>query len=176
MAVRSTELKNSAVATQRKGLDWPLLLGKVGVWLAIASFGGIFWAINGGFSVIGLEVVATSFNHAGRLFWAAMASVTFPVPVRVTGLPQTQPLFPWLGVIAASLLQVCAIYLKLRGRDIPHWMLVAAVLLSIYDMATTFFGLGTVVRIAQAGPVVQGGLAAILTFIVELTVSFMLRR
>ena len=77
---------------------------------------------------------------------------------------------------AASLLQVCAIYLKLRGRDIPPWMLVAAVLLSIYDMATTFFGLGTVGWIAQAGLLVQGGLAVILTFIVELTVSCMLRR
>ena len=176
MSIRSVELKNSAVTAQRRRLDWPLLLGKVGVWLAIACFGGIFWAINGGFSVIGLQVVATSFNHAGRLFWAAMASVTFPVPVSVVGLPSTQPLIPWLGVIAASLLQVCTIYLKLRGRDIPHWMLLAAVLLSIYDLATTFFGLGTVTWIAQAGLVVQAGLAFILTFIVELTVSFMLRR
>ena len=176
MSVRSVEIKNSAVAAARKRLDWPLTLGKIGVWLAIASFGGIFWAINGGFSVIGLEVIASSFNHAGRLFWAAMASVTFPVPVSVPGLPQTQPLLPWVGVIAASLLQVCAIYLKLRGRDIPPWMLLAALLLSIYDMATTFFGLGTVVWIAQAGVLVQGCLAAILTFIVELTVSFMLRR
>src|SRR5437764_4728514 len=148
MPVRSVELKNSALAAQRMLPDWPLALGKVGVCLAIASFGVIFWAINGGFSVIGLEVVATSFNHAGRLFWAAIASVTFPVPVSVPGLPSTQPLFPWLGVIAASLLQVCVIYLKLRGRDIPPWMLLAAVLLSIYDMATTFFGLGTVGWIA----------------------------
>src|SRR5436853_7135632 len=123
MSVRSVEIKNSAVAAQRKGLDWPLLLGKIGVWLAIASFGGIFWALNGGFSVIGLEVVATSFNHAGRLFWGLVASLTFPVPVRVVGLPATQPLLPWLGVIAASLLQVCAGYLKLRGRDIPLWLL-----------------------------------------------------
>jgi hypothetical protein len=176
MSVRSVELKNSAVAAARRRLDWPLLLGKIGVWLAIASFGGIFWAINGGFSVLGLEVVATSFNHAGRLFWAAMTSLTFPVPVRVAGLPTTQPLLPWLGVIAASLLQVCVGYLKLRGRDIPPWMLLAALLLSGYDMATTFFGLGTVGWIARAGVLVQGGLAAILTFIVELTVSFMLRR
>ena len=65
MSIRSVELKNSAVAAARKRLDWPLLLGKIGVWLALASFGGIFWAINGGFSVIGLEVLATSFNHAG---------------------------------------------------------------------------------------------------------------
>src|SRR5215216_2105499 len=139
MSVRSVEIKNSVSAAQRKRLDWPLLLGKIGVWLAIVSFGGIFWAINGGFSVIGLEVVATSFNHAGRLFWAAMASITFPVPVSVVGLPSTQPLFPWLGVIAASLLQVCVIYLKLRGRSIPLWMLSAAGILSIYNAATTFF-------------------------------------
>ena len=94
-------------------------------------------------------------------------------------LPMVTNIAPWLTVAAAAglvLLQVCAIYLKLRGRDIPPWMLLAAVLLSIYDMATTFFGLGTVEWIAQAGVLVQGGLAVILTFIVELTVSFMLRR
>lgn len=176
MSVRSVEIKSGAAAAQRKRLDWPLLLGKVGVWLAIISFGGIFWAINGGFSVLGLEVVATSFNHAGKLFWAAMAAITVPVPVSVPGLPSTQPLIPWLGVIAASLLQVCVGYLKLRGRDIPLWLLLATVLLSGYDMATTFFGLGTVAWIAQAGVVLQGVLAFILTFIVELTVSFMLRR
>lgn len=176
MPVQSVDMKNGQSVTQRKRVDWPLLLGKAGVWLAVVAFGGVFWAVNGGFSVIGLEVVASSFNAAGRLFWAAMASITFAVPVSVPGLPASQPLIPWLGVIAASLLQVCVIYLKLRGRDVPMWMMVAAILLSIYDMGTTFFGLGTVAWIARAGFVLQGFLSFILTFIVELTVSFMLRR
>lgn len=176
MPVQSVEMKSKQTIAQRTRIDWPLLLGKIGVWLAIASFGGIFWAINGGFSVLGLEVVATSFNHAGRLFWGVVALFTFTIPVQLPGLPNTQPIIPWLGVIAASLLQVCAIYLKLRGRDMPVWMLLAAVLLSVYDMATTFFGLGTVTWIAHAGFAVQGVLAFILTFVVELTVSFMLRR
>lgn len=176
MSVRSVEMKNGQPARQRLRLDWPILLGKGGVWLAIAAFGGVFWAINGGFSVIGLEVLASSFNTAGRLFWAALASITFPVPVQVSGLPQTQPLLPWVGVLAASLLQICVIYLKLRGRAIPVWMLVAAGVLSLYDLGTTFFGLGTVAWIARAGYILQGILAFILTFILELTVSFMIPR
>jgi divalent metal cation (Fe/Co/Zn/Cd) transporter len=175
MSVRSVEMKNGR-ATRWTRPDWPVLLALGGVWLAITAFGGVFWAINGGFSVLGLEVVATSFNTAGRLCWAALASITFPVPVHVPGLPQTQPLLPWLGVLAASLLQVCVLYLKLRGRDVPLWMLVAAVLLSLYDLGTTFFGLGTVAWIARAGYILQGLLAVILTFIFEVTVSFMLRR
>lgn len=156
--------------------DWTLLMGKLGVVLAIISFGGVFWAINGGFSVLGLEVLATSFNAAGRLFWIAMASFTFRVPIVVPGLPSDQPLIPWLGVVAASLLQVVVLYRKLKGLAIPRWLWVAAIVVSGYDLVTTFFGLGTVAWLVAAGPVVQGVVAIILTFIVEGSVSVILRR
>lgn len=156
--------------------DWPMLIAKGGVWLAVASFGGVFWAINGGFSVLGLGVVASSFNESGRLFWAALSAITFPVPVSVPGLPTAQPLIPWLGVIAASLLQIITVYMILKGRRIPPWLMIATGLLSLYDLGTTWFGLGTVAWIEQAGVVIQSLIAIVLTFIVEASVSFLLRR
>src|SRR5438477_13007162 len=91
------------ITATRAKPDWSLVAGKCGVWLAIISFGGIFFAVNGGFSVLGLQVIAESFNVAGRLAWAALASIVFAVPVHIPGLPTSQPLIPWLGVIAASL-------------------------------------------------------------------------
>src|SRR5689334_20859732 len=99
MSIQSKPLNTTQRAPSSTGCA--LVIGKIGMWLAVASFGGIFWAINGGFSVIGLGVLASAFNSAGRLFWAAVSSLTFPVPVTVPGLPETQPLIPWIGVVAA---------------------------------------------------------------------------
>lgn len=152
-----------------------LALGKLGMWLMVASFGGVFWAINGGFSVIGLGVVASSFNDAGRLFWAAVTSWQFRVPVVVSGLPTTQPLIPWIGVGAASLLQISLIWLKLSGRPIPVWLLVSASLMSIYDYATTLLGLGTVAWLARLGLVAQIPIAALFTFGLEGAIGYALR-
>lgn len=159
-----------------QGHDWTMAIGKVGMWLAIVAFGGIFWAVNGGFSVLGLEFVASSFNSAGALLWAALAAITFPVPVRVPGLPITQPLIPWLGVLSATLLQIIVIYRKLRGLSTPRWMLIAVIVLSIYDFSTTFFGLSTVQWAQQAGVFIRLVVAAFLTFALEVTIGFSLRR
>jgi hypothetical protein len=153
-----------------------IFLGKVGMWLTVASFGGIFWAVNGGFSVIGLGVMASAFNSAGRLFWAAVSSITFPVPVQVAGLPATQPLIPWIGVVAASLLQISISWLKLSGRSIPVPLLVTTILVSIYDYVTTVFGLGTVEWIALIGLPAQLLIAIPLTFCIETAIGFALKR
>lgn len=176
MPVQSVDLKKGQSSSRSIHKDWTLIAGKVGVWLSVITFGGIFWGINGGFSVLGLEVIATSFNTAGRLFWAAIASITFQVPVQVAGLPATQPIVPWLGVIAASLLQIAVIYRKLRQKDIPVWLFIAAAVLSGYDMATTYFGLGTIHWIIQNGHFIQALIAFVLTFLLELTVSLMLKK
>lgn len=153
-----------------------ILLGKLGMWLAVASFGGIFWAVNGGFSVIGLGVLASSFNSAGALFWAAVSQLTFAVPVRVAGLPETQPLIPWIGVVAASLLQVSVAWLKLSDWHIPRPLLIVAVLLSLYDYVTTFYGLGTLAWLAPGGPVPAAVLAVPLTFTLEVAIGYALKR
>lgn len=173
--VRSVPMKDGQ-PIGRQRVDAPILLARLGVWLMVISFGGIFWAINGGFSVIGLGVIASSFNDAGRLAWVALTAITFALPVQVPGVSLAQPLIPWLGVIAASLLQICVTWLKLQGRTIPTWLIVFAGALSIYDLATTFFGIGTIKWIQQAGYVVQGPIAALLTFGLEVTIGFLLRR
>jgi hypothetical protein len=174
MSVQSKPL-NTAPARPNTG-GCAILLGKLGMWLAVVSFGGIFWAVNGGFSVIGLGVLASSFNSAGVLFWAAVSSWTFPVPVAVPGLPATQPVIPWVGVVAASLLQISVAWLKLSKQAIPWQLMMTAALLSIYDYATTFFGLGTIAWLAKGGPIPALLLAIPLTFAIEAAIGFALKR
>ena len=152
-----------------------LFLGKLGMWLAVVAFGGVFWAINGGFSVIGLGVFASSINDAGRLFWAFASAWTFNVPVAVKGLPATQPVIPWLGVVASSFLQISIIWLKLSNKPIPIWLIVSAFAASGYDYATTYFGLGTIEWIAAIGWAFQAAIAAPLTFALEFMVGYALK-
>lgn len=152
-----------------------LFVGRLGMWLAVISFGGIFWSINGGFSVIGLGVFASSFNDSGRLFWAAASAITFHVPVAVPGLPATQPLIPWIGVVASSCLQISVAWLKLSGRAVPLWLWAFATAASFYDYGTTYFGLSTVAALARLGSWVQAAVAAPLTFGLEAAVAYALR-
>jgi hypothetical protein len=174
MAVTSTPINSTRPAAQSGGCA--LLIGRIGMWLTVASFGGIFWAVNGGFSVIGLGVLASAFNGAGMLFWAAVSKLTFPVPVQVSGLPTTQPLIPWTGVIAASFLQISVSWLKLSKKNIPVPLLVTAILISIYDYVTTVFGLGTVSWIALIGLPAQLLIAIPLTFCLEAAIGYALKR
>lgn len=149
-----------------------MFLGLAGMWLAVIAFGGILWAINGGYSVIGLGVVARSFNSAGELFWDLATTIQFTLPVR--GGVQL-PLVPWIGVLASSCLQISIIWLKLSGRPIPVWLIASASAASIYDYGTTLFGLGTVQWIANIGILAQIVIAIPLTFALEFMVGYALR-
>lgn len=146
-------------------------MAKVGLWLAVLAFGGVFWAINGGFSVLGLETMSSAFNDAGRIFWVAVSAIRVPVPVSAPGLPATQPLLPWLGVIAASLIQIAVVIMRVRGRRVPIWLVLATGVLSLYDFGSTYYGLGTVVWVQRAGPVAQIPIALVMTFVIEVTVG-----
>jgi hypothetical protein len=177
MPVTSTPIASTArpAAAARPG-GCAILLGKVGMWLAVLSFGSIFWAVNGGFSVIGLGVLASAFNSAGALFWAAVSSWRFAVPVIVPGLPTTQPLIPWIGVLAASCLQISVVWLRLSDQTIPRPLLLVAVLLSIYDYVTTFYGLSTVAWLEKGGPIPAALLAIPMTFTIEIAIGYALKR
>ena len=176
MPVTSTPISSTARPSAYSNGGCALLIGKLGMWMAVLSFGGIFWAVNGGFSVIGLGVLASSFNAAGRLFWAAISQITLAVPVAVPGLPTTQPLIPWIGVVAASLLQVSVAWLRLSKHEIPRPLLIVAVLLSLYDYVTTFYGLGTISWLAPGGPIPAAVLAVPLTFTLEVASGYALKR
>lgn len=156
--------------------DWSLIVAKAGVTLVLLPLGGIFWAVNGGFSVIGLGVIASSLNSAGQLFWAAMSAITFEVPARVPGLPTSQPLIPWFLVVGATCLQIALVWRKLRGKSIPAWLIAFTLLLSLYDWGTTYFGIGTIVWVAQVGFLLQFVLATLFTFGLEVTIGLLLRR
>ncbi|NJO81654.1 MAG: hypothetical protein HC828_02045 [Blastochloris sp.] len=148
------------------------IIGWVGLWLAVAAFGGAIWAINGGFSVQGLEVIANAFNEAGRIFWRFASRWTFGVP----GSEGTQPIIPWAGVVSSSILQVVVVLLRLLKRRIPPELVVAAVVLSVYDYSTTGFGLYTVPWAQAIGIFPTALIAFVLTFILEVIVAILLRR
>jgi hypothetical protein len=137
----------------RSGFDPSLLLIKLGGWLAVIAFGGLFWLVNGGFSVLGLEVVSKLFG---------------------TGIPP-QPIVPWLGVVAATFIQIGITWRAILRKPIPVWVIAIGVLLSGYDVATTFFGFGTLQWVQQAGPLAQIPLTLLFTFGLELLVGYLLR-
>lgn len=176
MPVTSTPITSTARPSAYAQGGCAVMLGKLGMWLAVVSFGGIFWAVNGGFSVIGLGVLASSFNDAGRLFWAVISQFTFAVPISAPGLPTTQPLIPWIGVVAASLVQISVAWLRLSKIAIPKPLLITAILLSAYDYITTFFGLGTIPWLAPGGPIPAAILAVPLTFALETAIGYALKK
>lgn len=161
------------------GRDWSLTVGKLAVWLAVLAFGGIWWCINGGYSVIGLEPAAAAFGWIGNLGYALVANWTFIVDLpsvveQQLGIPRVQPVLPWVGVIAASALQIVVTYRRRAGKSLPLWMIIAAILLSLYDLGTTWFGLGTTSWIKQAGAGLQTFMALLLTFGLEGLIGFLL--
>jgi hypothetical protein len=160
----------------RGGPDWSLLLIKLAGWLAVAAFGGLFWMVNGGFSVLGLEIVAKGFGPGGVLFWETVSSLKLPWRFLIPGLPATQPAIPWVGCVAASLIQVGIVWRSLLRRPIPIWAAIVAFILSIYDLATTWFGLGTLQWVQWAGSIVQSVIAVLFTFGLELLIGVLLRR
>ncbi len=165
-----------AAPPRRGGPDLSLLLIKLGGWLAVAAFGGLFWLVNGGFSVLGLETVATGFGPGGALFWETVSSLRLPWRFRIPGLPATQPMIPWMGVVAASLIQIGIVWRSLLRQRVPIWAAIVAFILSIYDLATTWFGLGTLQWVQWAGPIAQSVIAVLFTFGLELLIGVLLRR
>ena len=170
--------KHEQSKVRQKSSRVPIILAKIGAWMVVGSFSLLLIGINGGYSVLGLEVLSTLFNDAGRIFWAAISALQIPVPVRVEGLPISQPLIPWVGVIGGSILQCVTIWMKLSHLPIPAWLWNLTIGISLYDLATTFFGLGVIAWIAEAGTIgigLQALLAIFITFVVEVVISIMLR-
>jgi hypothetical protein len=151
-------------------------IGYIGLLLALAGFGGVIWAINGGYSVLGLERLSLAFNSAGAVFWAWVSSWTFTLPASVPGLAAAQPVIPWIGVVAASLLQLAVMLLRLLKQNIPLELLIAVILLSLYDYGTTTYGLGTVPWLASGGLLAQMPIAFVITFAVEAVAALVVKR
>ncbi len=160
----------------RGGPDWSLILIKVGGLLAVVAFGGLFWLVNGGFSVRGLEALSALMGTGGALFWRAVSAAPLPWRFDIPGLPPTQPLIPWVGVVAASLIQVGIVLRLMQRRAIPPWVTALGLLLSGYDLVTTFFGFGTLQWVQRAGPMAQIPLTLLFTFGLELLIGFLLRQ
>lgn len=176
MSQRFNSYDLPAKPAARRRPDIPTLLGYAGLLLALIGFGGVIWAINGGYSVLGLERFSLAFNAAGAAFWGWVSSWTFTLPASVPGVAAAQPVIPWIGVVAASLLQLAVMLLRLLGRPVPLELLVAALLLSLYDYGTTTYGLGLVPWLARAGLLGTMPIAFVLTFTVEAVAALVIKR
>lgn len=169
--MRGIDVAGKVQASKKKNKPLAEILASFGLVLIVAVFGGVFWAINGGFSVLGLETVCSMFE-SGKVFWRLMSSLTLPLTAQ--GQVYVLPILPWIGVVGITVLQCSTLYLKMKGNNTPKALWVAALVASLYDFGSTYSGLGTVAWLAHAGWVVQGVTAIFLTFLFELTVSWLL--
>lgn len=159
--------------------DWSLWVGKIALWMAIAGFGLVWWGLNGSYSVLGLKVGAELFGPKAQLFYELIAAWRFTVPldpdlVMRFSLPVIQPVLPWIGVIATSLLQITITYRRARNLHIPAWLSIAALVLSGYDMVTTWYGLSEIDWVKVGGVLIHTPLTIILTFGLELLTGLLL--
>lgn len=178
MPVQSYDLPGG-VARPHRHTDWSMLASQVALVLALLPFGAIWWGINGAYSVQGLGGLAEAFGKTQGLWYRIIASWTFRItlPPEAGGLdlPVVQPVLPWAGVLSATIFQI--VIIVRRGRHpIPIWMGVAAGALSVYDIGTTWFGLGMVDWIHQAGSLTQAVIAVVMTFGLEIVVGFAIRQ
>jgi hypothetical protein len=168
------QVKRTAEQQRLSGFSMLLILGAI--ICLLAPIGALFFAVNGGYSIEGLNKIADAFNAPGRFIWAFLSTFTFHVPVVLPGLPETQPVIPWLIVVGTSILQVMTMWLKVTGRYIPRWLMGLASVLSLYDLGTTFVGFSAVAWIIKAGVLLQAPLAVLFTFGFEAALSLMLRK
>lgn len=154
-------------------------LAVIGLVLALIPISIVWWGINGAYSVAGVGVAAQAFGEVPFMFYSLVASwqFRFPVPKAATALalPTLQPVLLWGMVVGATFLEIALLAFKFRGAHVPVWLLIAATLFSAYDFGTTWYGLGLVTWVAQAGEWFQVILAIILTFGLEIILSLTFR-
>jgi hypothetical protein len=153
--------------------DWSMVLLRAGGWLCVIAFGGLFWLVNGGFSVTGLREISLLLGDGGVLFWRAVSVWHSEWSQDRIG---QQPIIPWVGVLAASIFQVALIVRGLQGKSTPVWAWALGIILSGYDAATTYFGLDTVQWVQSAGWIAKIPITALVTFGLEGLIGFLLRR
>lgn len=164
-----------------RGLDLSDAMGRLGVWMVLAGFALVWWGLNGGYSVVGLGLGAQVIGGYAVVFHALLTAWTFPMPVEASvmalaGLPISQPVLPWMGVVGATILQIVIVYRKLRHLPIRRGILIAGAAMSLYDVATTFVGVGTISWVPGLTVVGQGLIAVVLTFGLEGIIALLLER
>lgn len=141
---------------------------KIAGWLIVVTLFLLVWTINGWYSVDGLKRLFFMFNNGGVIAWGVISSLQvkiFQIPV---------PVAPWSFVLGTTLFQVLSVYRRLRGMHIPKWALTTVLLLSAYDLITTYVGLGGVHWVIGIGWIFQLGLALFLAFSLESFLGWLL--
>jgi hypothetical protein len=176
--VRSSGALKPAAATgawRRSDGSWNVMQVVVDLAIILAIIGGgtPFFIINGSWSVTGLSMFCASLGESGQLAWGVLSAWQVHV-IQVRGLPNTQPVLPWLLVIGASACQIATAWMRKSGLPIPQRVAVATIVLSAYDLITTLNGTGSVAWIKQYGWVLQIPASLIVTFAFEVAIGALL--
>lgn len=132
--VRSTPLTSS-----RKGAGGISIIGIIFLLIAI---GPLFWLLNGGYSIQGMQWLAEHVGAYGRLFWQVATLVTINVPIAErAGLPTEQPVIPWLFVFGTSFLQIGLFVRRMRRAYLEPVLDISGAAVSLFDYITTMLGL-----------------------------------
>lgn len=134
------------------------------VMLVIVCGATPFFIINGHWSVTGLELFLRSLGESGRIAWVLLSAW------RLGG----SPVLPWALVFGISAVQIVAAWRRKNGDNVSWRLIVTVIAVSVYDLATTFFGAGTVAWIARYGVAPQVLAALVVTFLFELAVGALL--
>jgi len=114
----------------------------VGVIFLLIAIGPLFFLLNGGYSIVGMQWISEHVGAYGRLFWEVVTvlKVTVPIAGRA-GLPVEQPIIPWLFVFGTSFLQIGLLVRRMRHSRIEPMLDLSGAAVSIFDYITTMVGL-----------------------------------
>jgi hypothetical protein len=114
----------------------------VGIIFLLIAVRPLFFLLNGGYSIVGMQWLSEHTGAYGRLFWAVVTVWTVDVPIAErAGLPLGQPVIPWLMVVGTSFLQIGLIIRWLRQSRLEPVLDFCGGAVSVFDYVTTTIGL-----------------------------------
>lgn len=149
--------------SRRRGFDLSDALTRLGVLGVAVSIGLLLFLVNGAFSVAGLQTAATALGGWGIVFWQLVSGPSWRLPFVVPDVPQVQPLVPWVLVVSSSLIELGILARKWARQPIGFDVALIGTLVTVYDAATTFYGVGTWGWIVGLVPSVKLVLQLVLT-------------
>lgn len=114
----------------------------VGVVFLVIAIGPLFFLLNGGYSIVGMQWLAQHVGPYGRLFWELITALAVTVPIAGrAGLPVEQPVIPWLFVFGTSFLQIGLLVRRMRRARLEPVLDLSGGAVSVFDYVTTMIGL-----------------------------------
>src|SRR5689334_4664302 len=128
--VRSTPLKSAKPGAAG--------ISVIGIVFLLIAIGPLFFLLNGGYSIVGMQWLAEHTGAYGRLFWQVATVLTIEMPIaKRAGLPLQQPVIPWLFVFGTSFLQIGLFIRRMRQSRLEPVLDTGGAAVSAFDYITT---------------------------------------